>query len=367
VAFDEMRQAYMLIKPLCADRRFSPRPLADSDITLIQEQLQRSHLPRIGLQATRQAVEVCAKETRYHPLRDWMDSLEWDGRPRLAGGVHLGETLSPFALRYLGAEATEYNVAVTTMFWISMAARVMEPGCKADYMLILEGRQGSGKSTFCQVVGGEYFSDSLPDLRVKDAFMHLRGRLLIEIPEMAAVSRAELAVMKSFVTRTEERYRPSHGRLEVTEPRQCVFIGTTNKSEYLRDPTGARRFWPIKTGRIDIEATQRDRDQLFAEAVQRYRTGENWFPDNEFERVYIAPQQEARYETDAWEDSIGSYLASKTKVLVKDVAREALRLGEDRIGTSEQRRITTIFERLGWERCPKDGRGNRPWRKMPLG
>jgi predicted P-loop ATPase len=245
-----------------------------------------------------------------------------------------------------------------------MVARIFEPGCKADYMPVLEGPQGGLKSSACAVIGGEWYSDHLPDVTAgKDVSQHLRGKWLVEVGEMHAMSRAESTQLKAFITRQTERYRPSYGRFEVIEPRQCVFIGTTNKATYLRDETGGRRFWPVQVGMIDTERLAEERDQLFAEAVQLYRQGAAWWPDTVFEAEHIKPQQEARYEADAWQESIAEYVGTQTKVTVGQVAREALHIETARIGTADQRRVAAALECLGWHRLPVDWQGNRWWSK----
>lgn len=353
-AFDEMLSAPLLMKSLGDEEDFRPRPLTDVDVGIIQEQLQTLGLERIGRDTMHQAIDVRAYECRFNPLRSYLERLKWDGKLRLAN-------LLP---TYFGAEASRYAEQVGVMFMVSMVARIFDPGCKADHMPIIEGPQGALKSTACRVLGGDYFSDNLPDVGAgKDVSQHLRGKWLIEVAEMHAMGKAEATLLKAFVTRTHERYRPSYGRKEVIEPRRCIFIGTTNRDVYLRDETGGRRFWPIKAGRIDIDALSRDRDQLFAEAVANYRSGANWWPDKDFERDFIMPEQAERYESDTWEETISAFVEVHTKVTIGEVAREALRIETPRIGTADQRRIAAALEQLGWKRLPKDWQGKRWWTK----
>ena len=240
VAYDEMQRQIMLLQGLTHDPAFRPRPLTDDDVYVIREIFQKLGLTRVAKESVFEALAICAKEQSSHPVRNYLESIKWDGSARLS---HLLPD-------YFGAERNAYTCAIGRMFMISMVARIFKPGCKADHMLVLEGPQGILKSTACRTLALDWFSDSLPDVTSgKDCSQHLRGKWLIEVSEMHAMNRAESSLLKSFLSRQEERYRPPFARLDVCEPRQCVFIGTTNKSTYLRDETGGRRILADHGGR----------------------------------------------------------------------------------------------------------------------
>jgi predicted P-loop ATPase len=354
LAYDAMARVPMLMHEIGNPFAVEPRALTDNDITDLQKWMQEIGLPRIAKETVRDAANLCAADHSYHPVRDYLQSLAWDEKPRLDVWLTIR----------LGAEPTPYCQTVGRMFLISMVARILEPGCKADHMLVLEGPQGALKSSACAVLGGPWFSDNLPEVtQGKDVAQHLRNKWLIEVSEMHAMNRAETAQLKAFISRTTERYRPTYGRLEVIEPRQCVFVGTTNRESYLRDETGGRRFWPVKCGTIDIEGLAEDRDQLFAEAVLLYLDGERWWPDRAFEIEHIMPEQAERYEADAWEENIREYLDTHARVTIGEVAREALHIETPRIGTAEQRRIAAVLDNLGWKRGKREYTGKRWWVK----
>jgi predicted P-loop ATPase len=359
--FDELQQLVIVDKllPLAPGAEpcnaLHPRPLSDGDVSRIQEWLQHVGIPKIGREITGQAIALRARERSFHPVRNYLDVLKWDGVTRLGSWL----------TRYMGAAESAYSKAIGRMFTIAAVARVYEPGCKADYVVVFEGPQGAGKSRACAALGEKWFSDALPDVtRDKEASQHLRGKWIIEISELSALGRAEAEALKSFISRRTERYRPPYGREEVIEPRQCIFVGTTNRSTYLGDDTGGRRFWPVKVGRVDINALRGDRDQLFAEAVAAYSNGEQWWPDDAFERDHIRAEQEARFEVDAWEPAIDRYLADRDRVQVSEIARDGLDIAAAKIGTAEQRRISRILTRLGWT-ATRDWRGRAYVRSEP--
>jgi hypothetical protein len=352
-AYDEMLRAPLLMRQFPeANMPLDPHPIRDADVTAVQELLQLAGLTAVSKDTAHAAVDLRARERAFHPVRDYLNALRWDGTERLGSWLN----------NCLGVEIDDYARGIGTMFLLAMVARIFDPGCKADYMLVLEGPQGAQKSTACAILGGQWFSDSLPDIRSgKDVSQHLNGKWLIEVAELSALDKAEAAALKAFITRPIERYRPSFGRKEVIEPRQCVFIGTTNKTAYLRDETGGRRFWPVKVGAIDTDALAKDRDHLFAEAVAQYRKGRRWWPSQAFEAKHIAPQQETRYEADAWEEAIRAFLVGLGRCTVLEVARGALFIETPRLGTADQRRIAAALERLHWRRAARGPNGERFW------
>lgn len=337
LAFDALLTSPMVV-------RSEPQPLSTSDITDIQEHMQLAGLRHIGLEVCKQAIVRRAKENSYHPLIDAWNKLEWDGVERVA----------TFASEYLGTTKTDYHHAVCAMFLRQMVKRVYEPGCKADYMLILEGEQGLEKSRACEILAGgpKYFSDSCPDLdRGKEVSQHLRGKILIEFSEMTLYNRADITHHKEFLSRTHERYRPPYEPAEVDEPRQCTFIGTSNKSVYLRDETGNRRYWGVAiSGKINTDKLIRDRDQIIAEAIDDYRRGLPTYPDDTLQRDTIDPEQEKRYEDDPWTDVVKTYLDGVTKTTIAAIATSSngLNMPIDRVTGVVQSRLSRILRKLQW-------------------
>lgn len=358
-AHDEMARQTVTVREVGGHKNPRPAGLLHADhISAVQLALQRLGMRHMGREITVLAIEWVASRSRFHPLRDWLEGLTWDGEGRL-------NALLP---SYFGCDnrepaTAEYLARVGPMFLIGLCARVFDPGVQHDYMLVLEGPQGILKSSALRVLGGHWFSDALPDLNGDQIRLSqwLRGKWLIEVAELASFRGAASEHLKSFVTRQIESYIPKFGQGEVAEPRQCGFVGTTNQRVYLHDETGGRRYWPVTCGDINLAALREHREQLIAEAVARYREGEAHWPEPDWEAHHLKPRQEARYEADeAWEPAIAAYLRGRTEpVYVKDIAIEALDFAASRIGRLDQRRITTILERLGWRR------GHRTEKSIP--
>lgn len=318
-----------------------PREWTDSDDARLALWMQRvMKIGRMAVGTARDAVTVVAMAHRRNECREWLESLTWDGTPRL-------ETLIPKAF---GAEDNAYTQAVGRCWLVSMVARVLNPGCKVDTMPVFEGKQGRGKSTALQVlVGSRWFAEASESPTSKDFFQALNGKLLVEIGEMDSFSRAEVHTIKRVLSCQSDRYRAPYGRRAEDHPRMGVLAGTTNKDDWNRDETGARRLWPIACTDIDLGWIRAQREQLFAEAVARHQAGESWWdvPTGDAER-----EQEARRSSDEWERIVGTWLATcgKFEVTVGDVLAGALKLEADKWDKAVQMRCATVLRVLGWKR-----------------
>ena len=348
-------------------RNFKPRLLTEIDIianTGYMETLGEYKLkPKIADMVS--AIKRVADFNRYNPVTEALDKLQWDGLPRLMGGAVGARTFKSFAVRYLGAEDTEINAAFVTRALISAVARAYEPGCKVDTMLVLEGGQGKFKSTSLNVLADAIapglFTDELSDPGSKDAGLQMQGRWIIEISELDAFRKSDVSTLKAWLARKEDRFRRPYGKSVENFPRSCIMIGTVNPPEsgYLRDPTGARRWWPIRCGEFDLPLLKEDAVQIWAEARHLYQQGAQWYLTDE-EEVDARVVQQARYEHDPWATMIEAYLSRQTDALNNTVrlidlmGDMCIRIPPERRTPLHNARITAHLVMMGWKKIDKD-------------
>lgn len=296
----------MLPKP------WNPRPWTPQDDLLATDWLQRQGIG-VNAATTAQAVEAVARDRSFHPVADYFDNLQHDGLPRL----------DSWLTTYLGTEADEYHATIGRCMLIAAVARIAVPGCKVDTIPILEGAQGARKSTAVKTMFDPWFSDELADFGSKDAAMQTRGVWGIEISELDSMNRSETSRVKAFISRTTDRFRPPYGSRVIESPRSCVFWGTTNTDNYLKDETGGRRFWPIKVGKIKIDDLASVRDQLWAEAVRLYQAGCAWWVVNPKIMEATSEEQRKRYVGDPWDEVVSVFVEGKNEVSLNHVLQVA--------------------------------------------
>jgi predicted P-loop ATPase len=343
LGFNEFADAVVLLaRPPweAGEGRFEVRTVRDSDAARAAMWLERRGLSPSPTTIW-PALVAAAEAQRFDPLRDYLGRLRWDGKPRIR----------TWARDYLGALGnSEYADIVGRRFLISAVARALRPGCKVDTMIVLEGPQGKLKSTaIASLFGRQFFTDQISDVESKDASVEMQGVWAIEIAEMHRFSNAQANAVKKFLSRQEDRYRPPYGRSLVTAPRRCVFVGTINPdgSGYLQDPTGARRFWPLTiVGEIDIAGIERDRDQLWAEAIVQLENNEPWWIQTD-ELDLIEEEQAARTHTDAWVDVLGRNFGRMDRVSMEEV-RVALDIPHERFSAASQTRVGKAMRLLGF-------------------
>jgi hypothetical protein len=314
---------------------------------------QRSDYGRLGLMPKPPMVRDCLKAAAfangYDPLRDYLEGLTWDGVSRI----------DDWLTTYLGAgDDARYLRAVGSKWLISAVARAMRPGEKVDTVLILEGLQGLGKSSAFRSLGVNWFSDTAIDIGNKDSWSLASQFWILEFAEVKDVRRADTDTLKAFLSRNEDTYRPPYGRVNIKVPRRCVFVGTTNAAEYLKhDPTGYRRFWPVKCERVDLAALRRDVAQLWAEAMMRFNKGEKWWlTDDEAELARAVVEARAEDPLEARKEIALKWLLQMppekrpTEVHMLDVLRDAYQIPTERIiGNGNEAGFASLLRALGFK------------------
>jgi hypothetical protein len=295
-------------------------------------------------------VQLCLWH-QFDPVREYLDGLEWDGTRRL----------DKWMTTYLGAEDTELTRAIGRLVLVAAVRRARQPGCKFDQITVLEGPEGTGKSTAIEILAGkENFSDqTILGLDDRQQQENTRGVWLYEIADLAGMSKADVDKVKAFASRLSDRARPAYGRQRVEQPRRCTFFATTNDETYLQSQTGNRRFWPVKTGEIELAALRRDRDQLWAEAAEIEATG---VPLKLPETLWLsaATEQDKRREPDPWDEMLANVKGTvcdapdgsgkEERISTTTLFKLDLNLSADKCTNAAMKRLSYCMRRLGWEK-----------------
>jgi len=326
---------------------------SDGDTSRTTARYEAGYRWRGGHKTISRAVNMVAEERSFNPVTDALLALHWDGVPRL----------DRWLVDHAAADDTPYNRTVFAKWLISSVARQLKPGCKVDHVLVLQGRQGAFKSTFLRILAGadNRFTDQLPSFgNSRDFEEALVGIVIAELSELDHLARAELTAVKAAIVRQSAHCRLAYAERAVDLPRTCVFAGTSNEDEFLADPTGDRRWWPVRVGRIDLDAARADRDQLWAEALYRYQHGEQWYLDEADERL-ARVEQAARYRIDPWEPWVVSYLPGRQWVCTQELLTDVLKIDAGRVDQTAQNRLVRILKRLGGVRQRRRLAGRLAW------
>ena len=362
-AFDEFNNTEMVIsKPPWQTgdpQYFKPRPLKDTDYTQTQIWLQR-YWANASKNAVLDAVNAACEKQIISPVRHYLEQL-----PESNFDIH------SFFETYFGVvprdeNEREYIREASRVFLTQACARAVDAGCKADIVVVLEGKQGIGKSTGLRALfSPDWFKDSLPPMSHKDASDYIVGAWCIELAEMAYQKKAEIEQQKAFLSRQEEKYRPAYKRTSIVYKRRCVFVATTNRDDWAVDETGNRRYLPVKTQNIDVAGLKRDRDMIWAAAYSEYMRTKHWWMQDQF-IDYTHQQTELRREADLWSQMVQEHLAHKDEVTIKEAfelsfPQETLdgRTNPKQISQQDQRRMANCLLAAGFERNGKFSSGKQ--------
>lgn len=327
--------------------------LHDDDLVQLKAHLVTRYSFEMPTVAIAEAVVVTARRRKFHPVKEYLESLKWDNVARL-----------DFWLRdYLGVSDSPYTRACARKVLCAAVMRIFKPGCKFDHVLVLEGAQRIGKSTVCGILGGPWFLDSPIDPQNKDTVQLMQGKWVIELAEMEVTRRAEADALKAFLTRQTDKVRMAYGRLASEFPRQSIFIASKNPEAdgaYLKDNTGNRRWWPVacapKGGQVDFKAFREVRNQLWAEAVHVVKSkGEPLYMETEELRTEAQATVELRHAEDAWTERVGQWLGLDKRdfLTARDVFCDALGGLDKQLDRRTTLRIAGCMRGQGWETTVK--------------
>ena len=302
IAIDEFSVRGLVLGAMPWNSEEGKRLWSDTDDAGIQWYLEQRY-NITGKDKVMSALLLVSEQNRINEVKDYLLSLSWDGVPRINTILH----------DYLGATQDEYTAAVARKSLTAAVARAMEPGCKYDYVPVLVGPQGIGKSTFLATLGKEWYSDSLQSFEGKEAAEMIQGIWINEVGEMAGYNKSESAVVKQFLSKRDDIYRQAYGRRTAKFPRKCVFFGTSNAYDFLKDLTGNRRFWPVDVGQVDPNKSVWDNlpdevDQIWAEAMEHYKNKEALFFDTPELQALADAEQDGHREANVKEGLIKAFL-----------------------------------------------------------
>lgn len=343
LALDEFSDRIIRPKACPWPANSDPQYWSDSDTIELVAWLHRQGI-EVGKESAYDGVTLVASRNRFHPVRDYLNSLQWDGEPRV----------DTWLTKYLGVKGDNYTCAAGRCWLISAVARIMKPGCKADVALLLIGPEGRRKSTVCRILAEPWFSDDIPeDLGHKDAQMHVAGHWILELPELSAFNKTEMTTVKAWMSREEDIFRPPYGRVLRHVKRQCVFIATSNEGEPLKATTGNRRFWPVEVGIIDTDALIADRDQLWAEAVELFNAGAPWWFTDESLNEAARREQIRRIDAHVWYEPIYKYCNTLEAVTIGQVLAGAINKSPSQQTHADKISVVKVLQMMGWKQALK--------------
>jgi putative DNA primase/helicase len=375
LGFDDFSELIVLLRPPPwhdADRPFTRREWTEVDDTRLRLWLSSSFF-EAKEKDIMQAVTLVARDRRFHPLVEHIESVEHDGVARV----------TTLFLDYFGAcrgpdfeQASQeerdamlrYTERCAEIFLVGAIARVYKArdpevtvGEKFDTMLVLEGAQGLRKSSALEALGGEWFTDEKLDIGNRDSLLVLQGRWIIELAEMEGFNKADANAFKQFIPKRQDLFRMPYGRLLVKKARRCVFAGTVNGDSYFKDETGNRRFLPVTCTDIDLERLRRDAGQIWAEALKLYRQGDTPYWIRKEEQELFKVEQDKRFEDDVWYQGVQAYCVGRSETTTAEVLREALKVEPGRMDKMAQMRVSTVLRRLGYRRTKIGPVNRRVW------